>query len=85
MIHYHGCPECYEKYSCDMDCTIELDLADSVCYPEKQFGAYCICNGCNSEKEDKYKTKEFWLRYNGFMIFWQGYRCPCGSGGITSP
>lgn len=69
MIHYHGCPECYEKYSCELKCTIEPDLEDSVSYPGKQFGAYCICDDCKlkNQEQDRYSTKEFWDRYNGFV------------------
>ena len=26
MIHAHACPQCYEKATCDLDCTIEPDL-----------------------------------------------------------
>jgi hypothetical protein len=48
-----------------MACSIEYDLQDG----DKQYGAYCICDECEEEKkeENKYKTKEFWLRYNGFI------------------
>lgn len=64
MKHYHSCPECYEKYSCEMKCTIEPDLEDPVCHPGKEFGAHCVCDQCD---QSKYLTKEFWLRYNGFI------------------
>lgn len=65
MTHWHHCPECYEKYPCDMDCTIEPDLFDNG----REFGAHCICFVCEEKAmgEAKYKTKEFWLRYNGFI------------------
>lgn len=64
-IHYHSCPECYEKYPCCMKCTLEYDLQDG----DKKMGAHCICDQCESKQLDidKYKTKEFWLRYNGFI------------------
>jgi len=58
--HYHSCPECYEYVECYMDCTIEYDLQDG----DKEFGAHCVCDQCDNSK---YETKEFWLRYNGFI------------------
>jgi hypothetical protein len=42
-VHYHGCPECYEKKPCTMDCTIEPDLEDNG----RQFGAYVCCEDCS--------------------------------------
>jgi hypothetical protein len=72
-MHYHHCPECYEKWQCNFDCTIEPDLEDRG----RQFGAHCICNSCEKEvyyhtvlttnDEEKYKHKEFWDAYNGFV------------------
>lgn len=61
--HYHHCPECYEKWKCQMECTIEYDLQDDQCDPGKQFGSHCICPECDTEA----LTKEFWNRYNGFI------------------
>ena len=58
-MHYHGCPECYEKWPCEENCTIEYDLQDG----DKAYGAYCVCDQCDVSK---YKTKEFWDIYNGF-------------------
>lgn len=64
-IHFHHCPECYQKWECQMKCTLEPDLEDEG----KQFGSHCMCDGCEKEivEQQKYFTKEFWLRYNGFI------------------
>lgn len=59
-MHYHHCPECYEKKPCDMNCTIEPDLQDG----DKEFGAHCVCDECRNEKT--LFTKEWWDVYNGF-------------------
>ncbi len=73
MKHYHSCPECYEKWECTWDCTIEPDLEDPDTYPGRQFGAHCMCDTCEKvvrareQNEEKYKTKEFWDVYNGFI------------------
>lgn len=63
-MHYHGCPECYEKWPCNMDCTIEYDLQDG----DREYGCYCTCSDCDKVIEDnaRYQTKEFWDIYNGF-------------------
>lgn len=63
--HYHHCPNCYSHWECDYKCTIEPDLEDEG----KQFGSHCACPSCDKQiqDEEKYKTKEFWLRYNGFI------------------
>lgn len=45
-MHYHSCPICYEKPSCEMDCTIEPDLEDNG----KQFGSHVTCDPCKKEK-----------------------------------
>ncbi len=70
-MHYHHCPECYEVYSCDMDCTIEPDLDDPGCHPGKEFGAHCECNRCTAQEKDSRGvvifSKEWWLRYHGFI------------------
>lgn len=60
--HYHHCPNCYIHHECIMACTIEPDLSEDG----KPFGAHCKCESCEQEDE-KYKSKEFWLRYNGFI------------------
>jgi hypothetical protein len=71
MNHYHSCPECYEKYSCDMDCTIEPDLEDPIAHPGKQFGSHCECASCQKLERDSHGTvlysKEWWDRYHGFI------------------
>lgn len=46
MIHYHSCPSCYEKPSCEMDCSIEPDLEDDG----RQFGSHSICDECKHKK-----------------------------------
>ena len=66
--HYHHCPECYYHYPCELYCTIEPDLYDNG----KDFGAYCLCDDCKDKKKevedkDKYSSKEFWDRYNGYV------------------
>lgn len=63
--HFHSCPECYEHHECAMNCTIEPDLS----LDGKPFGSHCKCDSCEqkSQEDEKYKTKEFWLRYNGFI------------------
>ena len=63
VLHYHGCPSCYETWPCEMECTIEPDLEDPVMFPGIQFGAYCKCNQCDSQNP----TKDWWDRYNGFI------------------
>lgn len=64
MIHLHHCPECYEKYQCDMKCTIESDLEDQITFPGWQFGAHSVCDRCEGKKEQP--SKEWFDRYNGF-------------------
>jgi len=71
--HYHHCPVCYEHWSCAFECTIEPDLEDNG----KEFGAHCTCPECDkmidheaifySTDNGKYRTKEFWDAYNGFV------------------
>lgn len=60
-LHYHGCPECYEKWECQLDCTIEYDLTDLMSDGHK-YGSYCTCPSCDTN----ILTKEFWAKYNGF-------------------
>lgn len=71
MIHYHKCPECYEVWKCDYLCTMEPDQDDPDTYPDYQFGAITKCPTCDPpfppDPVDKYKTKEFWDVYNGFV------------------
>lgn len=72
-MHYHHCPICYDRWSCELKCTIEPDLEENG----KEFGAHCTCPPCDdmvihediyySKDEYKYKTKEFWAVYNGFV------------------
>jgi hypothetical protein len=62
MMHYHGCPECYEKYPCEMKCSIEYDLQDG----DREFGAYCICDEC--QKEKTFYSPEWWENYTGLKI-----------------
>jgi hypothetical protein len=61
MIHYHSCPLCYEKWRCQLNCTIEPDL----CYSDKLFSSHEICPEC--EKFTIPLTKEWFLIYNGFV------------------
>lgn len=63
--HFHHCPEYYYHYPCDLYCTVEPDLRDNC----KDFGVHCLCDDCKNKKdvEDKYLSKEFWDRYNGFI------------------
>jgi hypothetical protein len=63
--HYHHCPGCYCKYECTMMCTIEPDLEEDG----KKFGSHSECAFCEARinEEEKYKSKEFWDRYNGFI------------------
>lgn len=66
-MHWHGCPECYEKYPCEMKCSIEYDLQEG----DKEFGAYCICDKCAGQEKDSRGvvifSREWWLRYHGFI------------------
>lgn len=44
-LHYHHCPECYEKAPCVMLCTVEGDLSgDGV-----DFGHHAVCDECQRE------------------------------------
>lgn len=43
--HVHGCPECYERVPCDMDCTCEPDLTLDDGTPR---GGYVVCNECSA-------------------------------------
>jgi len=63
--HWHHCPECYLKIPCQLYCSIEPDLEDNG----REFGSHCVCDICRDKKkeEDKYKSKEFWDRYNGYV------------------
>ena len=64
-MHYHKCPECLEKYNCDLDCTLR-DAGNSL-------GAEVICDLCAREDKpistapEPTMTKEDWDRYNGFI------------------
>jgi len=40
--HYHGCPSCYEKAPCALDCTI-LEREDGV-----GLGGFSVCAGCKA-------------------------------------
>lgn len=64
-MHYHHCPNCYIHAPCIMDCSIQPDLEDDG----KEFGSHTFCPVCEEEKEkeERYKSKEFWDRYNGFI------------------
>lgn len=64
MKHFHHCPSCYERKSCEMDCTIEPDLEDPISHPGKQFGAHCECDDC---KKVVSFNAEWFLKYNGFI------------------
>lgn len=67
-FHYHSCPECYEKWPCDLGCTIEPDLDDPICHPDKIFGAHCVCPLCdNEEVKEELFTPSWWDRYHGFI------------------
>ena len=48
-----------------MLCTIEPDLEEDG----KMFGSHCECHDCQTalSVQDKYKTKEFWDKYNGII------------------
>ena len=71
MIHYHLCPECYEKVSCEMNCFIEPDLEDPIAHPGKNFGYHCICDSCKKQEKDSngivLYSSEWFKRYNGFI------------------
>jgi hypothetical protein len=71
MLHWHSCPECYEKWTCTLDCTIEPDLDDPICHPGKQFAAHCICDECEGQAKDSRGvvifSPEWWARYHGFI------------------
>lgn len=76
--HWHSCPECYEKYPCDMDCSIAWEDEDDG----RQFGSYCVCDNCSresapkdvesfadwykAESQKKNPSKVWWEFYNGF-------------------
>jgi hypothetical protein len=61
-IHYHQCPECFEKWPCELDCTIDTDLDDPIGHPDKKFGSHCVCSLCD---KDEYNTV-WYAKYNGF-------------------
>lgn len=59
--HYHACPECYEHWKCNLDCTIEPDLQDG----DREFGSHCTCPVCDPNHP---KYDQAWFdRYNGFL------------------
>ena len=64
-MHYHKCPECFEKYNCDQDCTLQ-DAGNSL-------GANVVCALCENEDKptptapEPSMTPEQWARYNGFI------------------
>jgi hypothetical protein len=77
-MHYHKCPECFEKYNCDLDCTLR-DAANNL-------GANFTCALCEGEDhpppteeevqqplsfqepaKEPTMTQEDWDRYNGFI------------------
>lgn len=78
MNHFHRCPNCYDKHSCDMSCTIVEDLSDDLGRP---FGSHCICQDCEQEYipdnksdlrswfsivgQNKNPPPPWWLFYNG--------------------
>jgi len=44
--HFHHCPNCYRAMPCEMECSIEPDLASEG----RLFGAHARCNDCGSEE-----------------------------------
>jgi len=78
MIHYHGCPSCYEKFPCNMDCSIAYEDEDDG----RLYGSYYECDDCKREtpptdqeefirwyKEESQKLKPnraWWRIYNGY-------------------
>jgi hypothetical protein len=60
MVHFHHCPECYEKVLCELNCTIEPDLQDG----DREFGSHCVCEHCAAQVKEP--TKEWWDIYHGF-------------------
>lgn len=82
MMHQHKCPECYNSYPCDMDCTIEPDLEDAW---GRQYGSYCKCDNCEKslsedlepgkitvqwfkkEAQKKNPSPQWWKIYNGIL------------------
>jgi hypothetical protein len=49
MSHYHSCPNCYDNYPCDMDCSIAWEDE----YDGRMFGSHTICDGCQQESAPK--------------------------------
>lgn len=45
-LHYHSCPECYDRAPCRMACAIEPDLSS-----ERPTGAHATCDDCASATE----------------------------------
>lgn len=66
-VHWHHCPECYDSYQCNMECTIESEEDDG-----RQFGAHCKCFSCEplvgydsrGNKVEEF-SQDWWDRYNG--------------------
>ena len=73
MTHYHQCPKCYQKESCQDDCTLDSNLNEDS---EEWFGSHCLCSECresnssetsnDSEDMDVISRAEWFANYNGF-------------------
>lgn len=59
--HFHHCPECYESYSCGLNCSIAFQDGD------KLYGSHCTCESCEEAKplQDHELTPEWWAKYTG--------------------
>jgi hypothetical protein len=77
MSHWHKCPECYETYQCDEDCSIAWEDEDDG----RAFGSYTLCDDCGRanaptdleslvdwykvEAQRKHPSQSWWDIYHG--------------------
>ena len=76
-LHYHGCPECYEKAPCFESCTIEPDLSD-----ERPTGAYGRCSDCATTADVLYGIDD---PAEGLEVLHTRRRWPWSPGAADAP
>lgn len=61
--HKHFCPDCYEEWSCDLECQPVKELEKNGI----NFGFDSVCKSCEMLKESEGLTPEWFDRYNGII------------------
>lgn len=63
--HLHACPECYEDYPCELDCTLEPDLEREDGTPA---GGYFKCDRCDP-RDPEPAPVEIWINPDQLSLF----------------